>query len=63
MSRHHHFFIRHEWNDETMENYLRCPGGFLGVKPPTLYTARGYDVMRTLGLGHQVYIPHAMSVS
>ena len=42
-----------------MSHYARCPGGFLGLRPASLYAASGYDMMRGLGLGDkEVYIHH-----
>ena len=50
---------RHEWNEEAMSHYQRCPGGFLGLRPPSLYASSGYDMMRGLDLGDkEVYIHH-----
>ena len=42
-----------------MSHYPRCPGGFLGLRPPSVYAASGYDMMRGLDLGDkEVYIHH-----
>ena len=42
-----------------MSHYARCPGGFLGLRPPSVYAASGYDMMRSLDLGNkEVYIHH-----
>ena len=52
-------FSRHEWNEEAMSHYARCPGGYLGLRPASVYAASGYDMMRSLELGDkEVYIHH-----
>ena len=51
--------VRHEWDKKNMKHYTRCPGGFLGMRPFSMYTAVGYDIIRRLDLKDNNYIHHA----
>ena len=46
------------WDSDIMSHYVRCPGGYLGVRPFTLYSAIGFDILRNLGLDKECYIHH-----
>lgn len=51
--------VRHEWDSKNMKHYTRCPGGFLGMRPYSVYTAVGYDIIRRLDLiDNNNYIHH-----
>ena len=50
------FLFRHCFGDNS--KFLRCPGGYLGIRPFTQYTAVGYDLLLQLGLSSHQYIHH-----